>query len=83
MTTATTRTTNAASGFGHATGLSCRECGQFYEIGALYACGECTCNVIGNIYVGSGNSYASAVVFGRIAGRTAAGEACGLPAERR
>ena len=41
MTTATTRTTNAASGFGHATGLSCRECGQVYEIGALYACAEC------------------------------------------
>jgi threonine synthase len=41
VTTATTRTTNAASGFGHATGLSCRECGQVYPLGALYACGEC------------------------------------------
>ena len=41
MTTATTRTTNSASGFGHATGLSCRECGQVYPLGALYACGEC------------------------------------------
>ena len=26
---------------GSATGLSCRECGQAYEIGPLYACGEC------------------------------------------
>ena len=41
VTTATTRTTDAASGFGHATGLSCRECGQVYPLGALYACGEC------------------------------------------
>ena len=41
VTTATTRTANAASGFGHATGLSCRECGQVYPLGALYACGEC------------------------------------------
>jgi threonine synthase len=41
VTTATTRTTNAASGFGYATGLSCRECGQVYPLGALYACGEC------------------------------------------
>ena len=41
VTTATTRTPDAASGFGHATGLSCRECGQVYELGAHYACGEC------------------------------------------
>ena len=41
VTTATTRTPNAATGFGHATGLSCRECGQVYELGPLYACGEC------------------------------------------
>jgi fumarate reductase flavoprotein subunit len=46
-----------------------------WPVAGLYACGECTGNVIGNIYVGSGNSYASAVVFGRIAGRTAAAEA--------
>jgi threonine synthase len=32
---------DAASGFGYATGLSCRECGQVYELGALYACAEC------------------------------------------
>jgi len=41
VTTATTRTPDAASGFGYATGLSCRECGQVYELGPLYACGEC------------------------------------------
>ena len=41
MTTATPRTSDAASGFGYATGLSCRECGQVYELGPLYACAEC------------------------------------------
>jgi threonine synthase len=41
VTTATTRTPIAASAFGYATGLSCRECGQVYELGPLYACGEC------------------------------------------
>ncbi len=35
MTTAPTRL------LGPATGLSCRECGESYEIGPLYACGEC------------------------------------------
>jgi threonine synthase len=38
VTAATTRT---SSGFGYATGLSCRECGQVYELGPLYACAEC------------------------------------------
>ena len=41
VTTATTRTSPAASGFGHATGLSCRECGKVYELGPHYACDEC------------------------------------------
>ena len=41
VTTATSRTPDAAAGFGYATGLSCRECGQVYELGPLYACGEC------------------------------------------
>jgi threonine synthase len=41
VTTATTRTPEASAGFGYATGLSCRECGQVYELGPLYACGEC------------------------------------------
>ena len=40
MTTATPRTPGA-SRFGYATGLTCRECGQVYELGPLYACGEC------------------------------------------
>jgi threonine synthase len=41
VTTATTRTSPAASGFGSATGLSCRECGQVYDLGPYYACEEC------------------------------------------
>ena len=41
MTTATTRTSPASSGFGYATGLSCRECGHVYELGPYYACEEC------------------------------------------
>ena len=41
MTTATTRTSPAASGFGYATGLSCRECGRIYPLGPHYACEEC------------------------------------------
>jgi len=40
VTTATARTRHA-SRFGYATGLACRECGQVYELGPLYACGEC------------------------------------------
>src|SRR5438067_9148517 len=40
VTTATTRTSPSAS-FGYATGLSCRECGQVYELGPHYACEEC------------------------------------------
>ena len=38
----------------------------------LFAGGECTGGVIGDVYVGSGNALASALVFGRIAGRSAA-----------
>ena len=41
-------------------------------IAGLYAAGECTGGVIGSSYVGSGNSLASAFVFGRTAGRSAA-----------
>ncbi len=41
MTTATTHTPPAASGFGYATGLSCRECGKSYGLGPHYACEEC------------------------------------------
>jgi fumarate reductase flavoprotein subunit len=38
----------------------------------LYAAGECTGGVVGDTYVGSGNSITNAFVFGRIAGRGAA-----------
>lgn len=37
----------------------------------LFAAGECTGGVLGDVYVGSGNSYANCVVFGRAAGRSA------------
>jgi threonine synthase len=40
VTTATT-TPATSSGFGHATGLSCRECGQVYPLGPHYACQDC------------------------------------------
>ena len=42
------------------------------EIPGLYAAGECAGGVLGPRYVGSGNSLASCVVFGRAAGRSAA-----------
>jgi threonine synthase len=41
VTTATTRTSTPPSGFGYATGLSCRECGQVYPLGPHYACEMC------------------------------------------
>jgi fumarate reductase flavoprotein subunit len=41
----------------------------------LFAAGECAGGVIGPAYVGSGNSYANCVVFGRVAGVRAAGGA--------
>lgn len=37
----------------------------------LYAAGECTGGVLGDVYMGSGNSYANCVVFGRVAGEMA------------
>ncbi|HVW31036.1 MAG TPA: FAD-dependent oxidoreductase [Acidimicrobiia bacterium] len=40
-------------------------------IRGLFAAGECTGGVLGDVYVGSGNSYANCVVFGRVAGRSA------------
>lgn len=43
-------------------------------IPGLYAAGEVAGGVIGTHYVGSGNSYAIALVFGRVAGRIAAAE---------
>jgi fumarate reductase flavoprotein subunit len=47
-------------------------------IPGLYAAGEATGNIIGNIYFGSGNSLASCAVFGRIAGDSAAARAKAL-----
>jgi fumarate reductase flavoprotein subunit len=43
-------------------------------IDGLFAAGECTGGVLGDIYVGSGNSWANCLVFGRAAGRAAAAE---------
>lgn len=47
-------------------------------IGGLFAAGECTSNVIGPVYVGSGNSYANCVTYGRIAGQAAASTAAAV-----
>jgi flavocytochrome c len=44
-------------------------------IPGLFAAGECTGGVLGDVYVGSGNSYSNCIVFGRAAGRSAAGAA--------
>jgi fumarate reductase flavoprotein subunit len=41
-------------------------------IPGLYAAGEATGNVLGEMYLGSGNGVASAVIYGRIAGESAA-----------
>jgi predicted oxidoreductase len=38
----------------------------------LFAAGECVGRVLGDIYIGSGNSLSSCLVFGRVAGRQAA-----------
>jgi succinate dehydrogenase/fumarate reductase flavoprotein subunit len=40
----------------------------------LFAAGECTGGVLGDVYMGSGNSLANCLTFGRIAGRAAAAE---------
>ncbi len=42
------------------------------RIAGLFAAGECTGGVVGAQYVGSGNNYANCVVFGRVAGASAA-----------
>jgi fumarate reductase flavoprotein subunit len=44
-------------------------------IRGLFAGGETTGGVLGERYIGGGNSIANAIVFGRIAGRNAAAEA--------
>lgn len=38
----------------------------------LYAAGECTGGVLGDVYMGSGNSLCNCLTFGRVAGRSAA-----------
>jgi succinate dehydrogenase/fumarate reductase flavoprotein subunit len=50
------------------------------SIPGLYAAGECTGGVLGDIYVGSGNSLANCSVYGRIAGRNAAARALKMAA---
>lgn len=52
----------------HATVLD----GRDKPIAGLFAAGETTGGVLGERYIGGGNSIANAVVFGRIAGRSAA-----------
>ena len=46
-------------------------------IPGLYAAGECTGGVVGQQYVGSGNNYANCLVFGRVAGASAAASVVG------
>lgn len=48
-------------------------------IPGLFAAGETTGGVMGERYVGGGNSIANAIVFGRIAGREAAAQVASLP----
>ena len=50
------------------------------KVPGLFAAGECTGGVIGPAYVGSGNSYANCVVFGRVAGAGAAAVAAACDA---
>jgi fumarate reductase flavoprotein subunit len=53
---------------------------EMHEIPGLFAAGECSGGVIGLGYIGGGNSLANCVVFGRVAGRSAANYARGAPA---
>ena len=43
-----------------------------HGIPGRFAAGECTGGVVGQQYVGSGNNYANCLVFGRVAGASAA-----------
>lgn len=49
-----------------------RVVGSAGVVPGLLAAGECTGGTLGDRYVGTGNSWINCVVFGRIAGRTAA-----------
>lgn len=60
-----------------ATGMDITENGQVVDtnrrpIPGLYAAGEATGGILGDVYVGSGNSVANSTTFGRLAGRAAA-----------
>ena len=46
-------------------------------ITGLHAVGECTGSVVGELYMGSGNSLANGATMGRVAGRVAAARALG------
>src|SRR3546814_18329580 len=50
-------------------------------IGGLFSAGEVSGGVLGDRYIGGGNSIANAIVFGRVAGEQAAREA-GLGTDR-
>ena len=46
-------------------------------ITGLHAVGECTGSVVGELYMGSGNSLANGATMGRVAGQVAAARALG------
>ncbi|MEU1275464.1 FAD-dependent oxidoreductase [Streptomyces sp. NPDC005799] len=46
--------------------------GDQRPVPGLFAAGECTGGVIGKVYIGSGNSIANCLAYGRVAGRNAA-----------
>lgn len=52
-----------------------RVVGRAGVVPGLLAAGECTGGTLGDRYVGTGNSWTNCVVFGRVAGRTAAASA--------
>ncbi len=51
-------------------------------IEGLFAAGECTGGTLGSRYLSSGNSLGNCFVFGRVAGRSAAGHALGQAGRR-
>jgi fumarate reductase flavoprotein subunit len=70
------------------TGFGCRVDAEARVLSAgggpvpgLFAGGEATGNVLGEMYLGSGNGVASAIIFGRIAGESAARHVGLSPAE--
>ena len=54
--------------------------GASRPIPGLFAAGECTGGLLGDVYVGSGNSFTGCITFGRIAGRIAAVDPVGAAA---